>query len=226
MITLPPALSPPGIGWGLVYPPLLEDLVERADAVGGRPILAVETPHISLTLPTDYGPTPVDSVKAFRALLARHGVAEPSDATDAAAAEPSGSAAAKRSGGALRADLLGHSYGTIAIAHMIKKSPALVRSATLVDPVCIGAHRATLCRRFLYEPGYPGKGVVGTVKKWLIHRDAVRPAFMQRAPPSCRGGRRPLSSLRQLSLPKIARRSYRALQPPSAAPSAGRCCRR
>lgn len=48
-----------------------------------------------------------------------------------------------------RADFVAHSYGTLAVAHMLKQAGECVRSATLIDPVCVGAHRATLCRSFL-----------------------------------------------------------------------------
>ena len=127
-----------GLGWGHSYPPLLRDVVRRADkAPGGRPILAVELPHVSLTIPTDYGPSPVDAVRATCAMLRRHGVG-PGEATS-------------------RADFVGHSYGSIAVAHVLKQRPAAVRSAALVDPVCVGAHRATLCRSFLYEPLLAGQ---------------------------------------------------------------------
>lgn len=82
-----------GLGYGVAYPPLLRELVRRADASGGRPILCVELPHVSLTVPQDYGPSAADSVRATCAMLRRYGV----DETAASAAE------------GLRADFMGHS---------------------------------------------------------------------------------------------------------------------
>ena len=63
------------------------------------------------------------------------------------------------------------------MAHVIKQVPSIVRNVALVDPVAVGAHRATLCRSFLYEPdvggeiGGEGGGVVGKIKGWLLHSD-------------------------------------------------------
>ena len=142
-----------GIGWGFSYPPLLADMVAQADAAGGRPILAVEAPHIALTVPVNYGPHARDMVCAVCAMLARHGV------------DVDGR------GGRVRADILGHSYGTLTAAQVLKQCPAVVRSMTLVDPVCVGAHRAKLCQNFLYDPDYTGEGAPGVIKKWLLHSD-------------------------------------------------------
>ena len=153
-----------GLGWGHSYPPLLRDLVTAADeAPGGRPIFAVELPHVSLTVPTDYGPSPADAVTATCTMLRRHGVG-PGQATR-------------------RADFLGHSYGSVAVTHVLKQCPECVRSAALVDPVCVGAHRATLCRTFLYDPldSRPSSSAPMTVRQrpqlyerfmgWFLHSD-------------------------------------------------------
>ena len=140
-----------GMGWGFSYPKFVRDVVARADAAGGRPILAVELPHIALSVPSNYGPSPADAVSATETMIRRHSKSD-------------------------RADFFGHSYGTVAVAHVLKQRPDLVRSAALTDPVCVGAYRATLCRTFLYEPDVGAlkggvKGVVGKIKGWLLHAD-------------------------------------------------------
>lgn len=134
-----------GIGWGVVYPDLLAEMVSAAHA-DGRAVLAVSTPHIAITTPHDYGATPVENVASINAMLSRHSYP--------------------------CADYFAHSYGTLYVAHLLKQHPSLVRSATLIDPVCVGVHRATLCRRFLYEPSSGGeRSVAVRIREWLIHRD-------------------------------------------------------
>ena len=260
-----------GLGYGVAYPPLLRELVRRADASGGRPI-HVWSPHVSLTVPQDYGPSAADSVRATCAMLRRYGV----DETAASAAEglradftghlramPAFRRASLprplrfsclrhvNSTNARRARSCGHSPsirpvgmpaalpapphlfaaptttspnlnpphgatrnphpqsprrhpqspssipprrhthlcdahpprptpspmngtdGSVAVAHVIKQVPSIVRNVALVDPVAAGL-TAPLCRLF-YEPdvgeiGGEG-GVVGKIKGWLLHSD-------------------------------------------------------
>ena len=171
-----------GLGYSVGYADLLRELV--AAGGGRRTILAVELPHIRMTIPHDYGANPAVSVRAIRAML--QDVAARSSPPDSM---PSGrlsrlrrrfgDAALRRPGvvsegdgaaAAPRADFVAHSYGTLAVAHMLKQAGECVRSATLIDPVCVGAHRATLCRSFLYEPEEEAS-IEGRVKHYLIHSD-------------------------------------------------------
>ena len=133
-----------------------------AYAGGERTIIAVELPHIRMTMPVDYGANPAKSVMMVRAML-----------DDVAAISTWKSSTA---------DVMGHSYGTFAVAHLLKHAGECVRSATLVDPVCVGAHRSTLCKSFVYEPAVFGKNaakrrisakrrLIGRIKDYLIHSD-------------------------------------------------------
>ena len=152
-----------GISWRVGYPNLLQELVDTAGQ--DRGIIAPESPVVALTAPKDYGANPAESVKTIRSMLAAHGYGT-SD------------------GGQGRCDLLAHSYGTLTASHLLKQTPEMVRSAVLLDPVCVGAHRATLCRTFLYEPTESraivrsgsdprqwGSILVQKIKLWLLHRD-------------------------------------------------------
>jgi pimeloyl-ACP methyl ester carboxylesterase len=47
-------------------------------------------------------------------------------------------------------DVVGHSYGSIIAAWLIKACPVRIRRTTLIDPVCLLLSRATVCYNFLY----------------------------------------------------------------------------
>ena len=121
-----------GLGWFL-YSSFLRDLVAanergpksegRSGEGGGAPLLLVETPSISLTLPWSPCPKPIDAVRSVTAILEERGFANQ------------------------RISLFGHSFGTIYCGWMLKYHAGLVHSCTLVDPVNVGVQRATLCRR-------------------------------------------------------------------------------
>jgi pimeloyl-ACP methyl ester carboxylesterase len=58
------------------------------------------------------------------------------------------------------ADFVGHSYGTVVLAWVIKLQPALVRRCLLIDPISVGLQRADLCYNFVYSPPRHGIGPV------------------------------------------------------------------
>ena len=153
-----------GLGWFL-YRDFVRDLIAanergaesegRSGGGGGAPLLLIETPSISLTLPWSPCPKPVDAVRSVMAILASRGWDD------------------------RRVSLWGHSFGTIYCGWMLKYHPGRVRSCTLVDPVNVGVQRATLCRSFLYEPRHRSK--MQKFKRWFLHSDPRLVATLMRS---------------------------------------------
>jgi pimeloyl-ACP methyl ester carboxylesterase len=56
------------------------------------------------------------------------------------------------SSGAGGAVCIGHSFGTVVLAWLLKHEPDTVASALFIDPVVFMLHEAALCCRFLYKP--------------------------------------------------------------------------
>eukprot|EP01043_Picozoa_sp_COSAG02_P041532 COSAG02_NODE_3451_length_6715_cov_7.265146_4_plen_125_part_00 len=47
---------------------------------------------------------------------------------------------------------IGHSFGTITLAQLLRYEPDTVGCAAFIDPVVFMLHEAPLCYRFLYRP--------------------------------------------------------------------------
>ena len=150
-----------GLGLGFLYDELVADLVDMNAASRGAAIFCVEQPNICLTLPWDSGLRPSDAVQATVDMIAKHSAADASSDT-------------------LCADFIAHSYGTMTIAWLLKQRPSVVRSATLIDPVCVGAYRASLARNFLYEPAAPDPGFIEWLKFSMVHTDPRLVATLMR----------------------------------------------
>ncbi|WIA42305.1 hypothetical protein OEZ86_008319 [Tetradesmus obliquus] len=78
-------------------------------------------------------PTVDDSVDVVLAALARHGLSS--------------------------AAVLGHSYGSLVAARLVRLAPEVVHTLAVVDPVCFAMHMPNLVKYFLYSPHASGNAV-------------------------------------------------------------------
>lgn len=138
--TPPPVIFFHGIGVGLVacYAMLKGILHQRK-----QPIWMVELPHISCSMAyTDSDvPTPRQTADAIESILVEYGYTS-----------DRGGGSARDGTCAAAADFVGHSYGSVSVTHLIKCRPSLVRRCLLIDPICVGLHKASLCHKFVYDP--------------------------------------------------------------------------
>lgn len=65
---------------------------------------------------------------------------------------------------------IGHSYGTIPIAWMVKLYPELVQRVVLMDPITLYLHRPGACKSFLYEKDMT-QGFARDFYSYLFNRD-------------------------------------------------------
>ncbi|RUS25207.1 hypothetical protein BC938DRAFT_472484 [Jimgerdemannia flammicorona] len=120
-----------GIGMGLMaYIPFLNFLHKHPAYPRTRPLLLLELPHISMSLPfvtkLSHPPTMHETVAAISSAFTRHGLVAP-------------------------ATWCGHSLGTIVAGWTRKHRPDLVRNMVLIDPVCFMLWEADLCHNFVYK---------------------------------------------------------------------------
>jgi pimeloyl-ACP methyl ester carboxylesterase len=134
-------------GVGLGLAPYVP-LVQRLAATG-RPVIAVEFKHLAMRW-TRRVPTVDEVADSLVALLAALGVE--------------------------RCDAVGHSFGTFYLSRLLRTRPDLVRTASLLDPVCCCMWTGDLISNFVYRPHASRTGLT----TWLIARDLHTAASVSR----------------------------------------------
>lgn len=134
-------------GVGLGLAPYVP-LVQRLAATG-RPVIAVEFKHLAMRW-TRRIPTVEEVADSLIGLLSSLGVA--------------------------RCDALSHSFGTFYASRMLRVRPDLVRTVSLLDPVCCCMWTGDLISNFVYRPHESRTGLT----TWLIARDLHTAAAVSR----------------------------------------------
>jgi len=118
-----------GLGINLLpYYLFISDLVQMA---AGRTILLVSLPHISMRL-QEHGPSSAEMVACLSDMLASWGFSA--------------------------AHFIGHSFGSLPLAWMVRRAPSLVNMATFIDPVCFLIIKPDVCYNFIYKkPSTPSQ---------------------------------------------------------------------
>lgn len=125
--TVPPEEDRPlvfchGVGINLMpYAPFINEMISGAN---GRSVFLVSLPHISMRIQEDV-PSKGEMVASISDMLASWGNAS--------------------------AHFVGHSFGSIVLAWMIKEAPSLVSFVTFVDPVCFLLIKPDVCYNFMYR---------------------------------------------------------------------------
>ncbi|GAB5356287.1 hypothetical protein AAMO2058_000277600 [Amorphochlora amoebiformis] len=104
-----------------------------------REVFLVELPWVCLRL-GETPPAPDEFVRTIELMLSNHG---------------------RWNAGAC---FIGHSYGTCAIAWVLRTRPQLVRSMVLIEPVCLLLFSYHVCYNFLYNPN---NKLWGRTAMWL-----------------------------------------------------------
>lgn len=111
-----------GIGVNLLpYVPLINAILDQS---GGRGFFLVSLPHISTRIKEDV-PSSAEVVACLSDMLASWG-------------EP-------------RAHFVGHSFGSLLLAWMVRTRPDLVSMTTFIDPVCFLLVKPDVCYNFMYR---------------------------------------------------------------------------
>jgi len=136
-----------GIGIGLIYYlSFIDELIKS-----GKPILLPEIPYVCGFRPwvsRNSILTPVEVVNCLTAMLASHGY--------------------------LKANFIGHSYGTSWLSYMCKYASHTMASVLFLDPVCFCLHHPCLTKNFVYQR--PDFGAIGhiittdVIVNWTIQR--------------------------------------------------------
>ncbi len=108
-----------------------------------REVYLVELPWVCLRL-GEKPPSPDEFVRTIEFMLSSHG----------------------RWG--TGACFIGHSYGTYAVAWVLRKRPKLVRSMMLIEPVCLLLFSYHVCYNFLYNPN---NKIWGRSAMWLAGKE-------------------------------------------------------
>lgn len=117
-----------GIGVNLLpYAPFIGELLRKVDP--SRCVFLVSLPHISMRIKEDV-PSCTEMVACLSDMLASWGFHS--------------------------AHFVGHSFGSVLLAWMVKRAPAFVSRATFIDPVCFLLVKPDVCYNFMYrEPSTP-----------------------------------------------------------------------
>jgi pimeloyl-ACP methyl ester carboxylesterase len=134
-------------GVGLGLAPYVP-LIQRLAATG-RPVIALEFKHLAMRW-TRRVPTVEEVADSLVALLGALGVE--------------------------RCDAVGHSFGTFYLSRLLRTRPDLVRTASLLDPVCCCMWTGDLISNFVYRPHASRTGLT----TWLIARDLHTAASVSR----------------------------------------------
>jgi hypothetical protein len=136
-----PILFCHGVGLGLApYVPLVQQL-----AATGRPVIAVEFPHLAMRW-TNAIPTIDEAARSIERALA------------------------SVFGPAARCDAIGHSFGSMYVARLLRtRGTKLVRTVALLDPVTCAMWSGDLVSSFVYQP-FAGNKALACVTG-LIARD-------------------------------------------------------
>ncbi|KAI8475128.1 MAG: Alpha/Beta hydrolase protein, partial [Monoraphidium minutum] len=147
----PPLVFCHGVGLGLL--PYVQFVLKLAAL--GRPVVAVEWPHLAMRWST-FIPT-VDEVRtcvccagAILGILDAHAIP--------------------------RAALVGHSFGTFFMSRLQRTAPHRVAAMAFLDPVCMCMWSGHLIRSFVYRPAATKGGLV----TWAISRDIHTAAAVAR----------------------------------------------
>mmetsp|Transcript_41060 Transcript_41060/g.113097 ORF Transcript_41060/g.113097 Transcript_41060/m.113097 type:complete len:639 (-) Transcript_41060:65-1981(-) len=125
----PPIVFVHGIGINLL--PYYFMIVELLKLAADRVIFLVSLPHVSMRL-QEHVPSSAEMVACLSDMLASWG-------------HPKG-------------HFVGHSFGTLPIAWMVRRAPDLVSMATFIDPVCFLIIKPDVCYNFLYKrPSTPAE---------------------------------------------------------------------
>lgn len=111
-------------GVGLNILPYYHFVQEMMAAAPHRTILLVSLPHISMML-HEHVPSSAEFVACISDMLSSWGFAS--------------------------AHFIGHSFGSLPLAWMVRRAPSLVRMATFIDPVCFLIIKPDVCHNFLYK---------------------------------------------------------------------------
>lgn len=118
----PPLVFCHGIGVNVLpYIPFVSELLA---STSGRDMFLVSLPHISMRIKEDV-PSSSEMVACLSDMIASWGHAS--------------------------AHFIGHSFGSVPVAWMVRRAPDMVQMATFMDPVCFLLVKPDVCYNFIYR---------------------------------------------------------------------------
>jgi pimeloyl-ACP methyl ester carboxylesterase len=150
--TLPPIVFLHGIGLGLApYLGFIDKLQKQHPC---RSIYAVSYQHVSMRLSTTLLPTAAEVAEDIAAFLGSSGIT--------------------------KANIIGHSYGTLVASSLVKRHPALLSGLTLIDPVCFLMFLPYMTNRTFHFDTSKHVTALGSMMKGLVLRELHCAASMSK----------------------------------------------
>lgn len=120
--TLPPLVFVHGLGLNLL--PYYFFIRELLTLASGRAVLLVSLPHISMCL-QEHVPSSAETVACLSDMLSSWGYA--------------------------KGHFIGHSFGSLPLAWMVRRAPNRVSMVSFIDPVCFLIIKPDVCYNFIYK---------------------------------------------------------------------------
>lgn len=148
--TKPPVFLAYGIGIGITFYLKVINAIRKKDP--DRTIIILDLPHISLKLVHQI-PSLSQTIEAIDNIFIKHSLTS--------------------------CNWLGHSYGSIITAWVIKERPKHINKISLVDPVCFALWEPDLIRNFLYNSSNR-LGPIHHLAKYFVAKDLLVAATLFR----------------------------------------------